>query len=293
VTRTVGAGRFAPSPSADLHIGNLRTAALAWLFARSTARHFLVRVEDLDDRTSADTAARQVADLAAIGVTWDEPLEYQHQHTARYYAVIDDLRERGLIYECYCSRRDILQAPRAPHAPEGAYPGTCRDLTDAARAERRESVRLPALRLRSDTDEYTVTDLLHGAYTGVVDDFVLRRGDGVPAYNLAVVVDDAAQGVDQVVRGDDLLSSSPRQAYLGALLGYAPPIYAHVPLVLNRDGKRLAKRDGAVTLAQIGVSEAFEQISTSLGSPAADLTELLARFDPAVLPREPWIYRPG
>jgi glutamyl-tRNA synthetase len=293
VTRTAGAGRFAPSPSADLHIGNLRTAALAWMFARSTGRRFLLRVEDLDDRTSADTAARQVADLAAIGVTWDEPPEYQHQHTARYDAVIDGLHARGLIYECYCSRRDILRAPRAPHAPEGAYPGTCRNLTDAARAERRAEGRPPALRLRSDIGEYTVTDLLHGDYTGVVDDFVLRRGDGVAAYNLAVVVDDATQGVDQVVRGDDLLSSSPRQAYLGSLLGYAPPVYAHVPLVLNGDGNRLAKRDGAVTLGEIGVSEALAQISASLGGPAADLSELLARFDPALLPREPWIYRPG
>jgi glutamyl-tRNA synthetase len=292
-SRPVGAGRFAPSPSADLHIGNLRTAALAWLFARSTGRRFLVRVEDLDDRTSADTAARQVADLAAIGVIWDEPLEYQHQHTARYDAVIDGLRERGMVYECYCSRRDILQAPRAPHAPEGAYPGICRDLTDIARSARRAAGRPPALRLRADTGEYTVTDLLWGQYTGVVDDFVLRRGDGVPAYNLAVVVDDAAQGVDQVVRGDDLLASSPRQAYLGSLLGHRAPVYAHVPLVLNGDGKRLAKRDGAVTLGEIGVAEALAQISTSLGRQAADLTELLAWFDPTLLPHEPWIYRPG
>src|ERR1700712_5419062 len=183
------AGRFAPSPSADLHIGNLRTAVLAWLFARSTDRRFLLRVEDLDDRASSDTAARQLADLTAIGVTGDEPPDYQHQHVARYQAVVDDLSARGLTYECYCSRKDILQAPRAPHAPQGAYPGTCRDLTDTARAARRARGRPPALRLRSGTGtgtgKYTVTDLLHGEYTGVVDDFVLRRGDGVPAYNLA------------------------------------------------------------------------------------------------------------
>src|ERR1700712_251712 len=176
------AGRFAPSPSADLHIGNLRTAVLAWLFARSTGRRFLLRVEDLDDRASSDTAARQLADLTAIGVAWDGPPDYQHQHAARYQAVVDDLSARGLTYECYCSRKDILQAPRAPHAPEGAYPGTCRDLTDTERAKRRAGGRPPALRLRSDAHEYTVTDLLHGDYTGVVDDFVLRRGDGVPAY---------------------------------------------------------------------------------------------------------------
>jgi glutamyl-tRNA synthetase len=287
------AGRFAPSPSADLHIGNLRTALLAWLFARSTGRRFLLRVEDLDDRTFADVAERQLRDVAAIGVTWDDPPEYQTAHAARYDAVIDGLTARGLTYECLCSRKDILQAPRAPHAPEGAYPGTCRDLTADERAAGRESGRPPALRLRSDVDEYTVTDTLHGSYTGVVDDLVLRRGDGVPAYNLAAVVDDAAQGIDQVVRGDDLLSSSPRQAYLAALLGYPQPTYAHVPLVLNAEGKRLAKRDGAVTLAEIGVPTALAEIAASLGFTATSVDGMLAEFDPARLPREPWTYEPS
>ncbi|AQT82079.1 tRNA glutamyl-Q(34) synthetase GluQRS [Mycolicibacterium litorale] len=286
-----GAGRFAPSPSADLHIGNLRTAVLAWLFARSTGRRFLMRIEDLDERTHDDVASRQLADLAAIGLDWDAEPEWQSRQRIRYDTVIDDLARRGLVYECYCSRRDILSAPRAPHAPEGAYPGTCRELTEDQRAVRRES-RPPALRLRADATEHTVTDLLHGSYTGVVDDFVLRRGDGVPAYNLAVVVDDAAAGIDQVVRGDDLLSSSPRQAYLARLLGHDQPVYAHVPLVLNAEGKRLAKRDGAVTLAELGTSRAFALITGSLGWPSADLAELLARFDPARLPREPWIYQP-
>jgi glutamyl-tRNA synthetase len=287
------AGRFAPSPSADLHIGNVRTAVLAWLFARSTNRRFLIRVEDLDDRTFDDVAERQLRDLAAVGITWDASPEYQTAHAPRYDAVIDGLVDRGLTYECHCSRKDIQQAPRAPHAPEGAYPGTCRDLTDTERAARRGSGRAPALRLRSDADEYTVADLLHGSYTGVVDDLVLRRGDGVPAYNLAVVVDDAVHGVDQVVRGDDLLSSSPRQAYLGALLGYPQPVYAHVPLVLNTEGKRLAKRDGAVTLDEIGVPRALEQIAASLGFEAETLDGMLAEFDPARLPREPWTYQPS
>lgn len=286
------AGRFAPSPSADLHIGNVRTAVLAWLFARSTGRRFLVRVEDLDDRTFPEVAQRQLDDLAAVGLTWDEPPEYQASHGGRYLAVVDDLTERGLTFECFCSRKDILQAPRAPHAPEGAYPGTCRNLSADERAQRRATGRAPAIRLRSDTAEYTVTDLLHGSYTGVVDDFVLRRGDNVPAYNLAVVVDDAAQGIDQVVRGDDLLSSSPRQAYLAALLGYSPPVYAHVPLVLNADGKRLAKRDGAVTVSEIGAEAALAQIAASLDYTATTLDGMLAQFDPARLPREPWIFRP-
>jgi glutamyl-tRNA synthetase len=286
------AGRFAPSPSADLHIGNLRTAVLAWLFARSTGRRFLVRVEDLDDRTSPDVAERQLRDIAAIGVTWDAPPEFQTAGETRYDAVIDELTGRGLTYECFCSRRDILQAPRAPHAPEGAYPGTCRDLSDHERATRRAAGRAPALRLRASIAEYTVTDLLHGSYTGVVDDLVLRRGDGVPAYNLAVVVDDAAQGVDQVVRGDDLLSSSPRQAYLGSLLGYPQPTYAHVPLALNAEGKRLAKRDGAVTLAELGIEHALSLIAGSLGFAAITVDGMLAEFDPARLPREPWTYQP-
>ena len=287
------AGRFAPSPSADLHIGNVRTAVLTWLFARSTGRRFLIRVEDLDDRSSEDVAARQLRDLAAVGLSSDEPPERQTEHEPRYDAVIDALVARGLTYECHCSRKDIQQAPRAPHAPEGAYPGTCRDLTDAERNRRRDTGRPPALRLRSEVSEFTVTDVLHGSYTGVVDDLVLRRGDGVPAYNLAVVVDDAVQGVDQVVRGDDLLPSSPRQAYLGSLLGYPQPVYAHVPLVLNTAGKRLAKRDGAVTLAEIGVDRALEQIADSLEFTATTVADILADFDPARLPREPWIYQPG
>ncbi len=293
VTRPSGAGRFAPSPSADLHIGNLRTAVLAWLFARSTGRRFLVRVEDLDDRTFEDVAARQLGDLAALDIVSDDPPEYQSAHTARYDQAIAGLNERGLTYECYCSRKDILSAPRAPHAPEGAYPGTCRNLTAAQRTQGRATGRPPALRLRSEATEFTVADALHGSYTGVVDDLVLRRGDGVPAYNLAVVVDDAAQGIDQVVRGDDLLSSSPRQAYLAVLLGFSVPEYAHVPLVLNPEGKRLAKRDGAVTLAEIGVTVAMGQIAASLGYTAPTIEGMLAEFDPARLPRQPWIYRPA
>ena len=289
----MSAGRFAPSPSADLHIGNLRTAILAWLFARSTGRGFLMRVDDLDDRTFADVGRRQLADLAAIGLTWDL-VEWQSEHPERYDAAIAELKGRGLLYECYCSRRDIAHAPRAPHAPQGVYPGTCSELTDSERATRRaETGRPAALRLRTGAIVHTVHDVLHGDYTGIVDDFVARRGDGVPAYNLAVVVDDAARGVDQVVRGDDLLPSSPRQAHLARMLGYPEPSYAHVPLVLNEDGARLAKRDGAVTLAEIGVPRALAQIGESLGWRARDVDGMSAEFDPHRLPRRPWIYRPG
>jgi glutamyl-tRNA synthetase len=296
----VSAGRFAPSPSADLHIGNLRTAVLAWLFARSTGRRFLMRVDDLDDRTFTDIANRQLDDLTAIGLTWDEPAEWQTQHSDRYDGAIDVLFDRGLLYECYCSRKDIAQAPRAPHAPQGAYPGTCRDLTDAERSERRARLgRPPALRLRTDTGAGTVHDLLHGDYTGIVDDFVVRRGDGVAAYNLAVVVDDAAQGVGQVVRGADLVDSTPRQLLLARLLDRDEPTHAHVPLVIGSDGTRLAKRHGAVTLADraaLGESAgdvvAWMAASVGLAEPGERVSaaDLVDRFDPARLPAEPTVY---
>lgn len=287
------AGRFAPSPSGELHVGNLRTAILAWLFARSTGRRFLMRVEDLD-RARAGAEAEQLRDLAAIGVDWDGEVIRQTDREAYYAEAIGRLTAAGLTYECFCTRREIQEAPSAPHAPQGAYPGTCRNLT-AAEREQKRAVRPAAIRLRSAVTEATVEDVLHGSYTGIVDDFVLRRNDGVTAYNLAVVVDDDAQGIDQVVRADDLLPSTPRQAYLAGLLDMPSPEYAHVPLVLNADGARLAKRDGAVTLADLaaaGVSKdkVRNVLLASVGLPAGSLEKALAVFDPAVLPREPWVW---
>ncbi|MFL4475030.1 tRNA glutamyl-Q(34) synthetase GluQRS [Paeniglutamicibacter sp. MACA_103] len=289
----MGAGRFAPSPSGDLHLGNLRTAILAWLFARSTERKFLMRVEDLD-RARAGSEALQLADLAAIGLSWDGDIVRQSERSGLYAAALDELRARDLLYECFCTRRDIAEAASAPHAAPGTYPGTCRGLTEAERDAKRE-LRPAALRLRTNVDSFTVTDQLHGTYTGVVDDFVVLRNDGVPAYNLAVVVDDGLQGVDQVVRGDDLLSSAPRQAHLAQLLGYRIPGYAHVPLALNSDGKRLAKRDGAVTLAQLAASgidadAARGAILASLGLPTTSLDAALAAFEPTSLPTDPWVF---
>ncbi|TQF74879.1 tRNA glutamyl-Q(34) synthetase GluQRS [Rhodococcus spelaei] len=299
--RAPGAGRFAPSPSGDLHLGNLRTALLAWLFARSTGRRFLMRVEDLD-RVRPGAEARQLDDLAALGLDWDGEIVRQSERLPLYSAALETLTDAGLTYECFCTRREIQQAATAPHGPDGHYPGTCRDLTEAQRQAKRDAGRPPAVRLRAAASEFTVHDELHGSYTGAVDDVVLRRGDGVPAYNLAVVVDDADQGVDQVVRGDDLLSSAPRQAYLATLLGLPVPRYAHVPLALNDEGKRLAKRDGAVTLADqraAGRSPdwVLAALARSLGM-AADgeaptLSELLPRFDPSNLPRTPWIFTRG
>lgn len=287
------AGRFAPSPSGELHAGNLRTALLAWLFARSSGRRFLLRVEDLDRaRSGAEDA--QLRDLAAIGLTWDGPVVRQTDREPLYAAAIDRLTAAGLTYECFCTRREIQEAPSAPHAPQGAYPGTCRNLDEAER-EARRALRPAAIRLRAAVAEGTIRDRLLGSFTGVVDDFVLRRADGVTAYNLAVVVDDGEQGIDQVVRGDDLLPSTPRQAYLAGLLNIPVPEYAHVPLVLNADGVRLAKRDGAVTLSDLAAAgvtadRVRDLLLASLGLPPGPLGNALAAFDPASLPREPWVW---
>jgi glutamyl-tRNA synthetase len=286
-------GRFAPSPSGELHVGNLRTAILAWLFARSTNRKFLLRVEDLD-RARSGAEAEQLRDLAAVGVTWDGAVVRQTARGRLYAAAISGLEAAGLTYECFCTRREIQEAPSAPHAPQGAYPGTCRNL-DPAELEFKRSTRPAAVRLRADVAQFTVHDVLHGTYTGVVDDFVLRRNDGVTAYNLAVVVDDAEQGIDQVVRGDDLLPSTPRQAYLATLLNIPVPEYAHVPLVVNSDGVRLAKRDGAVTLGDLAAEgvpahAVRDRLLESLGLPAGALEHALDAFDPAALPGEPWVW---
>ena len=315
-----GTGRYAPSPSGDLHLGNLRTAILAWAMARRGGKPFYLRVEDLD-RVHPGAAERQIADLAAMGLDWDaspgsmaESTEgkeagvlYQSTRLAAYEQAVAQLREAGLVYECFCTRREIQEASSAPHGAPGAYPGTCRDLSEDQREERRAQ-RPPALRLRAECTSYTVQDDFYGAYTGLVDDFVLVRNDGTYAYNLTSVVDDAFVGVEQIVRGDDLLPSAPRQSYLAQLLGLAQPRYAHVPLALNEKGKRLAKRDGAVTLPQL--REAGVEIPTILGWIAASIpvyntdgsahsadvpvpnaAAILERFDPACMATEPWVVR--
>ncbi len=293
-----GAGRYAPSPSGELHLGNLRTALVAWAAARSSGRRFVLRVEDID-RVRPGAAERQLADLARLGLDWDGPPLLQSAREPAHRAAVRRLTAAGRTYECYCTRREIQAAASAPHGAPGAYPGTCRDLTGAERARRRRD-RPPAVRLRADERARTVVDRRVGAYTGLVDDFVLLRGDGRPAYNLAVVLDDAHQGVDQVVRGDDLLPSTPRQAYLAAVLGLPEPQWAHVPLVLGPGGRRLAKRDGAVTLPELvaaghGVAEVLARMAASLGLPGPVRTaqDVLAVFDEDVLPREPWVVDPA
>ncbi|HUF99047.1 MAG TPA: tRNA glutamyl-Q(34) synthetase GluQRS [Ilumatobacter sp.] len=294
-------GRFAPSPTGDLHVGNLRTALVAWLAARSAGLGFVVRMEDLDRVTSSrESEQRQLADLAALGLDWDGDVVRQSDRFDRYQVVIDELRLAKRVYPCYCTRREIRAeidaAAAAPHAhlPDGAYPGTCRDLTPRERAQRELAGRMPAWRLRTDGESYSLMDQVAGWYSGAVDDFVLARADGVPAYNLAVVIDDIAQGVTQVVRGDDLLSSTPRHLLLQRLLGAANPTYLHVPLVVELDGTRLAKRDRAVTLADLaaigvepGTVLAALAISLDLAEPGEPVTaaQLVDRFDVARIPR--------
>ncbi|AZA10229.1 tRNA glutamyl-Q(34) synthetase GluQRS [Corynebacterium pseudopelargi] len=291
----IHAGRYAPSPSGDLHFGNLRTALLAWLYARSSGRDFHMRVEDIDtQRSSAESAQRQLEDLALIGLDWDS-LTFQHERFALYEQALAKLD----TYECYCSRKDIQHAASAPHAIPGHYPGTCRDLTEAQREQRRAELaqqgRVPAIRLRATRSTQPVDDYFLGRIEGEVDDMILRRGGQQPdwAYNLAVVVDDGAQGIDQVVRGDDLVSSAGRQAYLATLLGIAVPEYIHVPLVLNQQGKRLAKRDGAVTLRQMmqqgaTAADVVEELGASLNLQGRSAGELLEQFEPDQVPRQPY-----
>ena len=295
----IGAGRYAPSPTGDLHLGNLRTALLAWLFARSTGRRFLLRIEDLDAaRVRPGVAEQQLADLAALGVTFDGEPVVQSQRLPAYREALIGLADR--TYECFCSRREIAEAASAPHGRPSRYPGTCRNLTEAER-ERRRQTRPPALRLRADSARQTIRDVLHGEITAEVDDVVLLRNDGVPAYNLAVVIDDGCSRIDQVVRGVDLLPVAVTQAYLARLLGHQPPIYAHVPLAVNAQGQRLAKRDGAVTLAELaaegmGPDAVLGLIAESLHLGAQDerttLDAMLERFDPDRLPRTPWVVIP-
>jgi len=295
-------GRFAPSPTGPLHVGNLRTALLAWLFARSQVARFLLRVEDLDrSRVRPGVEEAQLADLRALGLEWDGPIVRQSERMGLYEEAVARLDAEGLLYPCYCTRAEIRASASAPHGISAAdrYPGTCRELTATERTEKEAAGRPPALRVRAQGARVAFDDRLLGPHEDEVDDFVVRRNDGAPAYQLAVVVDDAQGGIGEVVRGADLLDSTPRQVLLQRLLGLPTPRYAHVPLVLGPDGRRLAKRHGAVTLVDRGaLGESPEDVLASLARslglaepwemPSA--AELLVRFDPDRLPREPSVW---
>lgn len=260
-------GRFAPTPSGELHFGNARTALLAWLQVRSQGGVFVMRVEDLDRaRTVPGAMPRQLQALRALGLDWDEGPDQggpyapyvQSERGALYADAIQKLREADRIYPCYCSRAEIARVSQAPHglADEGPrYPGTCRALSNAERRAREAQSRKPALRFRVEPGVVAFEDLVAGPLEQdveqVVGDFVVQRADGVFAYQLAVVVDDLAMRITDVLRGDDLLSSTPRQLQLYAALGAPPPRFAHVGLVLGPTGGRLSKRDGPVSVSAL------------------------------------------
>lgn len=291
------AGRYAPSPTSDLHVGNLRTAMVAWLLSRSRGESFHLRIEDLDTarvRAAGEVARRQVEDLEALGLDWDGPIVVQSERLELYAEAVSRLD----TYPCFCTRREIAEAASAPHGSTAHYPGTCRDLAADVVAQR-AAKRPGALRMRADGASCTITDIWAGAVTAEVDDLVVRRNDGVFAYNLASVVDDGLMGITTVCRGRDLLASSPSQVWLAGRLGFAPPTYAHVGLVTNAEGARLAKRDGAVTLRDLraeGTSAAAVRgmLAVSLGLAAPgdhpDMTTLLGRFDPSSVDVGEWVY---
>jgi len=211
----------------------------------------------------------------------------QSERTALYEAALSQLP----VYDCFCTRAEIREAASAAHGPVDAYPGTCLKLTDAEREAKRAAGREPAQRVHAGAARVDFDDRLLGPQTGVVDDFVVRRNDGAFAYNLAVVVDDAAQGIGEVVRGADLVDSTPRQIWLAQALGATPPAFAHVPLVLGEDGRRLAKRHGDVTLREVDPADAVAWMAGSLGLRAASTAaDLLDGFDPNEIPREPTTY---
>ena len=239
-------GRFAPTPSGRMHLGNVFAALIAWASIRSRDGELVLRMEDLDtQRTSAEFAETLRDDLKWLGLDWDRETPPQSQRGPVYDRYFEKLYDLGLLYPCYCSRSQ-LHSVNAPHLSDGTYvyPGTCRDLTEVQRAA---FGRAPAWRLRVPDQIWQLTDLVQGFFQQnlVTDcgDFVVRRADGVYVYQLAVTVDDGEAGVTEVVRGEDLLGSAPRQMYLQELFGFAHPQYGHVPLLLAPDGRRLSKRD--------------------------------------------------
>jgi glutamyl-tRNA synthetase len=308
-------GRFAPSPTGDLHLGNARTALLAWLQVRSAGGRFVLRMEDLDfGRVRPGIEEGQIADLRWLGLDWDEGPDVggpfapyrQSERQPLYDRTLARLAEDGLVYRCYCSRKEIAAAASAPHAgDEGpVYPGRCRAIGPRDWA-RRAGARF-ALRFRVPPGELRFADLLQGerdcrpAEEG--GDFVVRRKDGVAAYQLAVVVDDAAMEITDVLRGADLLPSTARQLLLYRALGLEPPRFTHVPLLLGPDGERLAKRRGAVSLRELRERGADAEAvvgwlasTCGLAAPGepASASDLVGRFEVGRLPREATVVEAG
>jgi glutamyl-tRNA synthetase len=303
-------GRFAPSPTGQLHLGNARTALCAWLDARARGGAFIMRIEDLDRaRVLPGAEAQQLDDLAWLGIDWDEGPDRggpfspyrQSERTARYDAALDELLGARRAFRCACSRADVARAASAPHDDaEPRYPGTCRD-ADPAEVTARAAAqgRAPAIRFAGRGERIDFIDEVRGlvpADPAGVDDFVLRRADGTAAYQLAVVVDDAAMQVTRVVRGDDLLSSTPRQIALYRALGLGPPAFAHVPLVVTPGGERLAKRTRPAALAALRARGVPAEVVVGALAASAGMigagqratpAALVEGFSLAVLPRAP------
>lgn len=300
-------GRYAPSPTGTTHLGNASTALLAWLSVRAQGGIYVMRMEDLDQpRVVAGSAEGILRDLRWLGLDWDEGPDTGGPHApyaqtgrgAFYDAAFATLRAAGCVYPCFCSRKDIRSAASAPQAPgdEALYPGICRELSPIEVARRIASGDAHAWRFRVEpAGLLAFTDRVRGRYEadiGSIGDFVVRRADGVPAYQLAVVVDDIAMRISEVVRGDDLLASTIRQLLLYRALGASPPAFAHVPLLLGDDGVRLSKRHHGVTLQELGAAgESAEAIVGRLAErhglrpTAAPIAarELVGDFDLAVL----------
>ncbi len=287
-------GRFAPSPTGRLHLGNARSALLGWLWARASGGEFLLRIEDLDpERSKPELVDGIFEDLAWLGLDWDGPVWRQSQRAAVYEEALARLEAAGRAYRCWCSRAEVARAATAPHGDEGpVYPGTCR------LAPRPKTDRAPSWRFVVEPGVERFDDAVRGPceqdVAAQVGDFVICRADGVASYQLAVVVDDALAGVNRVLRGDDLLASTPRQRQLQRALGVASPTYAHVPLLVQPDGRRLAKRDGASTVAGLRAQGWAPERVVGLLAQTAGLGEgapeaaahLVGRFSLAALRRD-------
>ena len=285
-------GRFAPTPSGRLHLGNLLCALLAYLSARHADGRFLLRIEDLDaPRCPKRLCDAAIQDLTWLGITWDEPPLFQSERGEVYQRYARQLEQKGLLYPCFCTRAQ-LHAADAPNRGDDmpVYAGTCARLSPEAVAEKLKT-RRPAYRLRVPDETIAVCDRHYGLYQENLardcGDFILRRSDGLFGYQLAVVVDDALSGVNEIVRGHDILSSTPRQIYLQRLLGFETPEYAHIPLLEDAQGRRLAKRDGDTDLTALAKRFSREEILGMLACSAglldenrpATMEELIDTFD--------------
>lgn len=254
-------GRLAPSPTGHLHLGNVWAFGLAWLDTRAHNGKLILRMEDIDpERARPEYADAIRKDLEELGLTWDEETKPQSRRTKFYEEAIEKLRDKNLLYPCFCSRKELRALAGAPHVGEVGvpYPGTCRNLSEERREAMEASGRSSALRLNcaaKENDPWTFADRVNGPQSKTLKacggDFALKRSDGVFAYQLAVVVDDMNGGVTHVVRGMDILDSTPRQLYLYEVLGGKPPVYAHVPLIVDAEGNRLAKRHASLAVSAL------------------------------------------